>query len=267
MDNKNEYPPIKVKEKNLYYGRLLLYDYAGAVSELTAWSQYFNHGAVIFQEYKEVADILYHIGKVEMTHLQILGQLIELLGINPKYRIIKENNLRIWWSPCYINYEIEVFEILQANMESEKNAIKQYTNHLNIIKDDYIKAILTKIILEEKEHLKILEYAYTNLKENKPIKFSKDNLNKRPNENIIPPSREFTLEELNNYYNGADGRPAYVAINNMVFDVSDVASWAGGTHFGLYAGEIHTDVFDKHHNGNIQFLKERVPMVGYLKEI
>ena len=45
----------------------------------------------------------------------------------------------------------------------------------------------------------------------------------------------FTLEELSQY-NGLSGNPAYVALYGLVFDVSNIATWGGGTHFGLFAG-------------------------------
>ena len=39
----------------------------------------------------------------------------------------------------------------------------------------------------------------------------------------------FTLEELSGY-DGKDGRPAYVAVDGVVYDVSDKPLWAGGEH-------------------------------------
>ena len=56
---------------------------------------------------------------------------------------------------------------------------------------------------------------------------------------VIIPDRVFTLAELSTSYNGLDGNPSYVAFNGVIFDVSNVATWGGGTHFGLFAG---TDV-------------------------
>ncbi|MPM68958.1 hypothetical protein SDC9_115895 [bioreactor metagenome] len=265
---KENYPEIKVERQNLNYAKLLLQDYAGAVSELTALTQYFNHQSVIFKNYEEVSQVLSYIGLVETKHLQILGKLINLLGINPKYRIIKDDNKRVWWSPIYVDYEKDIYKIIEANIEGEKAAIKQYKEHLELIKDDYIIAILTRIIMDEQDHIKILTEVYNNLKENKPIKFmeSLTNYEEREEGDLVPPNREFTPEELKEYYNGENGRPAYVVIDQIVFDVSNIGSWGGGTHFGIYAGENHTEVFNRHHLGNIQLLKDRVPMVGYLKQ-
>ncbi|MEG6586895.1 hypothetical protein [Dendrosporobacter sp. 1207_IL3150] len=45
------YPKIKVVQQNKYYGVLLLEDYAGAISELTAISQFIHHHIVFRDEY------------------------------------------------------------------------------------------------------------------------------------------------------------------------------------------------------------------------
>ncbi len=49
------------------------------------------------------------------------------------------------------------------------------------------------------------------------------------------PDQTFSLDELAQY-TGKDGMPAYVAIDGVVYDMSDVPAWAGGMHKGLQAG-------------------------------
>ncbi|SMB90513.1 Predicted heme/steroid binding protein [Desulfonispora thiosulfatigenes DSM 11270] len=56
------------------------------------------------------------------------------------------------------------------------------------------------------------------------------------------PVQEFTLEELA-YFDGSNGKPAYVAIKGFVYDVSLNATWGGGSHFGLIAGKDLTAQF------------------------
>jgi len=48
-------------------------------------------------------------------------------------------------------------------------------------------------------------------------------------------TREFTIEELQQY-DGTNGKPAYIAVDGVVYDVSNEARWAGGRHFGVKAG-------------------------------
>ena len=59
---------------------------------------------------------------------------------------------------------------------------------------------------------------------------------------------ELTLEALA-AYNGKDGMPAYVAHNNIIYDVSDIPQWANGTHNGQYAGTDLTGKIEKAPHG------------------
>ena len=61
-------------------------------------------------------------------------------------------------------------------------------------------------------------------------------------------ARLFTLEELSSY-DGKNGRPAYVAVSGVVYDVTDSDAWAGGAHFGLPAGKDLTKEFSACHAG------------------
>ncbi|SEF88186.1 Predicted heme/steroid binding protein [Caloramator fervidus] len=74
--------------------------------------------------------------------------------------------------------------------------------------------------------------------------------------------KEFTLDELSQF-DGRDGRPAYVAINGVVYDVTFNEAWAGGSHFGLLAGKDLTEEFNKCHDLN-KLLK--LEIVGKIKE-
>jgi predicted heme/steroid binding protein len=73
---------------------------------------------------------------------------------------------------------------------------------------------------------------------------------------------EITLDELAQF-DGSGGRPAYVAINGTIYDVSLEATWGGGTHFGLYAGRDLTGAFQGCHPGAIEILSN-LPQVGRL---
>lgn len=45
----------------------------------------------------------------------------------------------------------------------------------------------------------------------------------------------FTRSELSKY-DGKKGNPAYVAVDGIVYDVTNNAAWAAASHFGLSAG-------------------------------
>lgn len=50
----------------------------------------------------------------------------------------------------------------------------------------------------------------------------------------------FTMDEVA-YYDGQEGRPAYIVVDGVVYDVTAVRQWTSGTHFSYEAG---TDVTD-----------------------
>ena len=51
----------------------------------------------------------------------------------------------------------------------------------------------------------------------------------------------FTLEQLATY-DGQDGNPSYIAVDGIVYDVSDVSPWKGGFHIKTFkAGLDYTD--------------------------
>lgn len=74
---------------------------------------------------------------------------------------------------------------------------------------------------------------------------------------------EFTLEELAKY-NGKDGNRAYVAVDGVVYDVTDVKEWAGGSHWGKFqAGNDLTDEIKTQSPHGVAKLTG-IPVVGKL---
>ena len=68
-----------------------------------------------------------------------------------------------------------------------------------------------------------------------------------------------TLKELSKY-NGKNGNPAYVAVNGIIYDVTDY--WRSGKHNGLTAGSDVTKAFAG--SPHSQSLLNSLPVVGSL---
>lgn len=49
-----------------------------------------------------------------------------------------------------------------------------------------------------------------------------------------------TLEELSTY-DGKNGNPAYIAVDGVIYDVTNVPEWTNGKHNGYTAGKDLTD--------------------------
>lgn len=84
-----------------------------------------------------------------------------------------------------------------------------------------------------------------------------------PNQNTQSNNqRFFTLQELATF-DGKNGRPAYVAVNGIVYDVTNNRAWAAATHFGLVSGKDYTQEFASCHAGQ-QSILAMLPVVGRL---
>lgn len=70
----------------------------------------------------------------------------------------------------------------------------------------------------------------------------------------------FTLEELAQY-NGRQGRPAYVAVNGIVYDVSGHSTWGRGFHYDMVPG---TDVTEHYRRCHGHSILERLNIIGRL---
>ena len=147
------YPEVQVAAPNPYHARLLLEDYAGQISELSAINQYVYHHVVLEPEFREVADLLECIALVEMHHLEILAETILMLGVDPRYRTIEENNMEQYWNAVFVYYGSSLCDRLTADIASEWAAVANYRRHQQMINDPYIKNILERIILDELNHI------------------------------------------------------------------------------------------------------------------
>lgn len=74
--------------------------------------------------------------------------------------------------------------------------------------------------------------------------------------NIVQTQKTFTPEELAKY-DGKNGSPAYVAVGNIVYDMTEI--FKNGTHYGHIAGQELTEGFYKRH---IKDEITKYPIVG-----
>lgn len=150
------YPPIQVCGRNQGYANLLSVDYCGAVSELSAITQYINNENRLSSEKCPVAKTILGIAMAEMMHLQKLGELIFLLGGNIDFSAKQRNGKPRLWTPAYLTIPGNLKQMLLADIEAEQAAISQYKSHIRIIQDNCINAVLARIIQDEEYHIMIL---------------------------------------------------------------------------------------------------------------
>ena len=152
------YPKIQVERPNIEYAKVLSNIYAGEISEESCISLYIFEHISLFDTYQEYAEVLKKIAIVEMHHLEMLGELIDLLGMKPVFMSYdKLKKELIPWNACYINYDTNIKDIIDLDIQAEENAIACYRHILTIIKDKYITQIIKRIIMDEELHLSIFK--------------------------------------------------------------------------------------------------------------
>lgn len=150
------YPEVKVSATNPYYGMVLLEDYAGKVSELSAITQYLYHHVVLEPKYEEVAEILKGVSIVEMHHLEILAETIIKLGVEPEYCVIDKKSEPQYWNSSFIYYGKSLCDRLTRDIADEWAAVANYSRHQKEIDDPFVQDILGRIILDEFYHINLL---------------------------------------------------------------------------------------------------------------
>lgn len=158
------YPSLENIIPNAKDARILLEDYAGLVSELTATTQYVYHQMMVKnQDLKEVADAILGIAIIEMRHLNILGDTLIKLGEDPKFMnpIERTCNKNKWWTGGLVCYLKEVEAILKQDIKYEIETIKNYEKHAKEVSQQAVSDVLLRIVEDEKLHIEI----FTNLLE------------------------------------------------------------------------------------------------------
>ena len=152
------YPEIKVESPNLDYATILSNIYAGQHSELTTILLYIFEHISFFKTNEDYSKTLRGIAIVEMHHLQMLGELISLLGMKPIYMSFDQNKKEIIpWNSSFVNYNTNIKEMIDIDIQTEQNTIQHYKYILTLIKDKYITEIIERIIKDEELHLSIFQ--------------------------------------------------------------------------------------------------------------
>lgn len=149
------YPEIRAERKNAHYARLLSLAYAGQDSELTAILLYsYGHQVMRGKCPEMLSGVLSAVSVVEMRHLDMLGELIVLLGGDPRFC---GPNPRVGINTAMLGYACEPAQILRNAIAGEEAAIRLYGDLIKNINDGCVRAVLKRIVMDEEQHLKIFK--------------------------------------------------------------------------------------------------------------
>ena len=148
------YPSLDEIREDFQTLRLISSTYAGREGELTAVLQYV-YQSIIFGEMGETAKskTILGIAVAEMHHLEILGTMITKLGAPPVFTACPPYPVGYYSASC-VNYTRNPRQMLCADICAEENAISQYEHILCRIKNAPVAAVISRILEDEKLHLK-----------------------------------------------------------------------------------------------------------------
>ena len=147
-----------------YSLRVISPAYASPVGELNAILQYTYH-ALCFKAkgYEEYAATIEDISVAEMLHLELLGSTIAALGAAPVFTA-NPPGMYNFYSAKYVIYSRTLVCMIEDDIRAEKQAIRGYERMLCMLKNEKVKAIIARILEDERLHLAAFEKILCELK-------------------------------------------------------------------------------------------------------
>ena len=138
--------------------------YASSTGELNAILQYLYH-VFNFEHHglNEYAETLEGIAIAEMLHLKLLGETIIALGAQPIFCQYPPTAYN-FYSTKFVLYSRNLINMIEDDIMGEKHAICQYSKMLKRLKNEHVKAIVSRILEDEKLHLEALTKILNKLK-------------------------------------------------------------------------------------------------------
>lgn len=149
------YPSTETLTTDVTSGKILSFAFASAKGELSAILQYVYHKLHLWAINKQCAETLEAIALCEMHHLQILGQAMIKLGVNPRY--VQYPNGNCFFNTGCVSQSIAPQKMIMDDLRNELEAIAEYKKMLFVLKNEEVQAIVERIILDEQVHVEALK--------------------------------------------------------------------------------------------------------------
>lgn len=153
------YPPVQ-PGRDPKAASLLLEDYSGAGSELSAVTQYFYASAQMQGRCQAIYETMKQVAIAEMLHMDLLAQAIIAKGGDPRYVMLGGRKPEKCWNSGVIAYGKDPACILLESIDAEQGAVDQYRRHIRCIEDPSVQALLERIVLDEQRHLQLFQQLY-----------------------------------------------------------------------------------------------------------
>ncbi|MDR1409422.1 MAG: rubrerythrin family protein [Oscillospiraceae bacterium] len=156
------YPELNLS-RNAAWAGAMLDNFAGGISEMSAVVAYIYRNLTQGGEENELGNAMLNIGKCEMEHLERFGDAARQLGADPRCWAPQCAGFA-YWSPCPLNYAKNPADAVVASIREERKTIEKYTGQLHAIPDKGLQMLLSRIILDEELHVRVLEDLLTRIK-------------------------------------------------------------------------------------------------------
>ncbi len=151
------YPSLTGITPDIKTASVLAPTYAGVHGELTATLQYIYHYFNFVKEFDEkTAETLMGIAIAEMEHIEILGNLLVKLGVDPVYTHFPPCRTE-YYSTRAVSYSKTPVKMLLDDISSEMVAINEYNSVIDKIDNEKVIQIVSRIILDEQLHVTVLK--------------------------------------------------------------------------------------------------------------
>lgn len=151
------YPSVEDIQPNIHDLHLILNDYAGLISELSAVTQYVYHQLNAKEDgFYQLGQVLLSIAKVEMRHLDLLGSTLCKLGGSPQFIYRAPEGFQ-YWNAGMIDDLRSTKAMVQSDLLLERQTIAAYEHQSATVNQSAVKAVLDRLILDEECHVTILK--------------------------------------------------------------------------------------------------------------
>lgn len=125
----------------------------GRDGELCAVLTYIFQSTIADKTNDDIGEIFEEIAIVEMHHLGLLMHAICDFGGTPKY----EAGNGAPFNANSVNYNTKLKDILEIDIREEQGAIASYNQAIKMVKNQSLKDLFARIILDEQKHIEALK--------------------------------------------------------------------------------------------------------------
>lgn len=152
------WPKVGPQKPNPGLVRALFSSYAGAHGELTAITGYFYNSLMTGAAGpNDLSELFACVSRMEMVHLEKLGQLILQFGGDPRL-LSYANGWPAWWSSGAVTYGGDASAMLRRAIQSERQACEEYRKLMERM-DGAPRALIGRIRQDEEHHLELFQRA------------------------------------------------------------------------------------------------------------